>query len=133
VSNVQFVKSVYDDFGKGDIPAVLAAMAPDIEWREAEGNPYQPSGNPWIGADAIMQNLFMKLGADWDRFTVTPRAFHDAGDTVVVEVRYGGSNKKTGKALDAQACHVLKVKDGKLAGFQQYVDTAQWQDVAGAR
>jgi ketosteroid isomerase-like protein len=28
---------------------------------------------------------------------------------------------------------VWKVRDGKLASFQQFVDTAQLQDVAGAR
>jgi len=28
---------------------------------------------------------------------------------------------------------VLKMRDGKLASFQQYVDTGQLQDVMGAR
>jgi hypothetical protein len=35
----------------------------------------------------------------------------------------------TGKKLDAQACHVWKIRDGKVASFQQYVDTAQLQGV----
>jgi uncharacterized protein len=62
-----------------------------------------------------------------------PKVFHDAGDTVVVELRYSGTGKATGKSLDAQVCHILKFRDGKLTSFQQFVDTAQLQDVLGAR
>ena len=94
---------------------------------------YDPDGNPWIGPDAIVQNLFVKLAGDWDAFTVHPKEFHDAGDTVVAEGRYTGTHKATGKSLDAQFCHVLRFKDGKVTSFQQFVDTAQLQDVSGAR
>ena len=75
----------------------------------------------------------MKIGADWDGFTVHPKSFHETGDTLVVEGRYTGTFKPTGKSLDAQVCHVLKFRVGKLASFQQFVDTAQIQDVMGAR
>jgi len=133
VGNVEFVRGLYAAFGQGDVPAVLGAMDPRIEWREAEGNPYQPSGNAWTGPDAIMQNLFLKLGTEWDGFTVHPKEVHDAGDTVVVEGRYTGTHKATAKSLDAQFCHVFKIRDNKITSFQQFVDTAQLQDVMGAR
>jgi len=112
---------------------VLGTFDAGIEWREAEGNPYQPSGSPWIGGDAITQNLFIKLGSEWDGFTTHPKSFHDAGDTVVVELRYTGTYKATGKSLDAQVCHILKFRNGKLTSLQQFLDTAQLQDVMGAR
>ena len=131
MNNVQLARDVYEAFGRGDIPAVLGMMDPDIEWSEAEGNPYKPDGKPWLGPDAILNNLFIKLGTEWDGFTVTPREFHDAGSVVVVDARYTGVYKETGKSLDAQVCHVLKWRDGKLASFQQYVDTAQLQEVVG--
>jgi ketosteroid isomerase-like protein len=132
MSNAQIVKDAYEAFGRGDIGAVLAAFDPQIEWREAESNPYQPDGSPWIGGAAITENLFVKLGSEWDGFTVTPVAFHDAGDTVVVETRYTGTYKATSKHVHAQACHVWKLRDDKATSFQQYVDTAQLQDVMGA-
>jgi ketosteroid isomerase-like protein len=133
MGNVQILKGAYEAFGHGDIPSVLATFDPNIEWREAEGNPYKPDGKPWIGGDAIAQNLFMRLGSEWDGFTVTPKEFHDAGDTVVVECRYTGVHNATGKRIDAQACHVWKLSDGKAKSFQQYVDTAQMQDAMGTR
>jgi uncharacterized protein len=133
MSNVQLIRDAYEAFGRGDIATVLGMMDPGIEWREAEGNPYQPSGEAWKGPDAIVQNLFVRIGADFEgSFLIQPKEFHDVGDTVIVEGRYIGTNKGTGKNLDAQMCHVFKIRDGKITSFQQFVDTAQLQDVMGA-
>lgn len=132
MDNVKLMKSVYEAFGRGDIPTVLGAMSSDIRWHQAEGNPYMPSGAAWVGPDAILNNLFMKLGGEWDGFTVTPTTFHGAGDSVVVEGRYTGTYKPTGKAIDAQFCHVWDVAGAKVSRFQQYVDTAQIRNAMGA-
>jgi ketosteroid isomerase-like protein len=58
-----------------------------------------------------------------------PGGFYDAGDVVVVKARYPGTHKQAGKKLDAQVCRVWKIRQGKVT----YVDTAQLQDVEGAR
>ena len=113
MGNVQVIRDAYESFGRGDLPTLLGLMDPDIEWSEAEGNPYQPSGEPWRGPDAIVQNLYAEIAADFDgTFVVHPKEFYDAGDTVVVEGRYTGTFKATSKNLDAQVCHVFKVRDG---------------------
>ena len=54
---------------------------------------------------------------------------HELGETVVVEGRYRAVYKPTGKALDAQACHVWQLRNGTVTSFHQYVDTAQLQEV----
>jgi ketosteroid isomerase-like protein len=51
---------------------------------------------------------------------------------VIVEARYSGTYKATGKSMDTQVCHVWDIKDGKLTRFQQYVDTAKLHDVMRA-
>lgn len=131
--NVRLVKNIYDAFGRGDIPSVLGAFSPDIKWHEAESNPYMPSGEPWVGPDAVLNSLFIRLGAEWDGFSVHPRSFHGASDSVIVEGRYTGRYKATGRSMDVQLCHVWDVKDGKVTRFQQYVDTAKLREVMGAR
>jgi uncharacterized protein len=125
MDNVGLAKHIYASFGRGDIPAVLAAFQPNIEWREAEGNPYQPDGAAWIGPQSVVDKLFKSLGSDWEGFTVTVKTLHDAGEYVVMEGRYTGTYKPSGRKLDAQVCHVLRFSEGKLASFQQYTDTAQ--------
>jgi uncharacterized protein len=133
MGNVETVRGLYEAFGNGDIPTVLASMDPKIEWRESEGNPYSMEGNAWIGPDQVLEQLFMKLGTEWDGFTVHPKEFYDAGDTVIVEGRYTGTFKATGKSMDAQLCHILKLRDGKITSFQQFMDTAQWQAAMGVK
>ena len=131
MGNTKTIQGIYDAFAQGDIPTVLGGMDPKIEWREAEGNPYETQGSPFVGPDQILEKLFMKLGTEWDAFTVHPKEFYEAGDTVVVEGRYTGTFKETGKSMDAQFCHIFKLRDSKLTSFQQFVDTAQWQSVMG--
>jgi ketosteroid isomerase-like protein len=131
-SNVQVVKDVYAAFGRRDIPNVVARFDPDIEWRLAEGHPYAPEGTPWHGPEAITRHFFMRAGEEWEGFTVAPREFHEARDTVVLECRYTGVYKPTGKPLDAQVCHVWKLRNGKITSFQQYIDTAHLQRVMRA-
>ena len=133
MSNIRFAKDLYAAFARGDIPAVLAGFDPEVEWRQAEGNPYQPDGAAWVGPQVILEKLFMRLGSEWDGFAVNVRTLHDAGEHVVMEGRYTGTYKATGKSIDAQMCHVLRFRDGKLVRFQQYVDTGQLQAALAAQ
>ena len=91
-----------------------------------------PSGEAFVGPDAVLNNVVMKLGGDFDAFVVHPKTFHDAGKVVVVECRYSGISKKTGLSLDARVCHLWTLKDGKVAKFQQHINTAHLQEVLGA-
>ena len=125
MNDVHRVRQWYEALRENDLDAVLGALAPELEWREAEGHPYQPSGEPWFGPEAVKENLFAHLIAQWADFTVAPHSFYDAGGTIVVEGRYTGTFRASGRQLDAQFCHIWQVKDGKLVRFQQYTDTAQ--------
>jgi hypothetical protein len=129
--NVELIRAVYSDFEAGNIPGVLAAMAPDMVWNEAENFPYA-DGNPYRGADAILSGVFARLGSEWDGFAAVPEEFLDAGDTVVVLGRYRGTHKASGRPMDAQMAHIWRVRDGKVAAFQQYTDTLQAARVTGA-
>lgn len=119
--NTEIIRNLYIAFGRGDIPAVLGAMAPEVSWTEAEGFPY---GGVYTGPDAVLQNVFMKVGAEWDGFTVVPREFVAQGDVVVALGEYSGTYKATGKRFTAPFAHVWKLRDGKITTFHQHTDTA---------
>ena len=120
--NVEIVKGIYQAFAAGDVPAVVAAMSPDIEWNEAENFHYS-DGNPYRGPEAILGGVFARLGADWEGFSVEPEQFLDAGDTVVMTGRYTGSHNATGKSMNPQVAHFWTLAGGKVVRFQQLVDT----------
>jgi ketosteroid isomerase-like protein len=70
----------------------------------------------------------MRLGGEWDGFNVAPQEVHDAGDTVIAEGHYSGKYKKNGRSVRSQFAHFFSFRDGKIVKFQQYTDTAQFQD-----
>ncbi len=127
--NVEFVNGIYDAFARGDVPAVLGAFADDIEWFEAEGMPY---GGLHRGPDAVAQRVFGPITEDVEGFAVTPEELIGSGATVAAVVRYTGTGKATGKALDVPVVHVWDIRDGKLARFRQFIDTVKYAEVVPA-
>ena len=129
--NGDIVKALYDAFAKGDVPAVLGAFDPQIQWRAAENFLYA-DGNPYVGPMAVAEGVFQRIVSDVENFAVLPEHFVEAGDTVVVEGRYRGKMKATGTPVDAQFAHVWQLRDGKVVRFQQYTDTKQWAEAAAS-
>jgi len=129
-TNAERMQQLYKAFDTGDIETVLSGMHPDIVWNEAENFIYA-DGNPYIGPEKILNGVFMRLGTEWDNFTLTNREFYAAeGGSVLVTGRYEGRYKGSGKDLNAQFAHFWKLKDGKVVSFQQYTDTKQAAEVA---
>jgi ketosteroid isomerase-like protein len=123
--NLNIIKGAYNAFASGDFPALLGAMDSKIEWYEAENFPYA-DGNPYIGADAIVQGVFARIGADWEYWTITDQVYHVTLEAmVIVTARYNAKHKITRKAIRAQVTHMWTLKAGKITRFQQYADTLQ--------
>jgi ketosteroid isomerase-like protein len=120
MSNLNRIKAVYDAFAKGDIMSVLEVFSAAIDWTEAEGFPY---GGTYHGPKAVLEGVFMRLGAEWEGFAAVPHEFIDGGDTIVALGKYSGTYKATGKSFQAEFAHVWKLSEGKAVRFVQYVDT----------
>jgi ketosteroid isomerase-like protein len=120
-SNTELVRSLYDAFARGDVPTVLGAFAPDLNWTEAEGFPH---GGTYTGPQAVLENVFKPLGSEWAPFAIAPERFIAEGDIVVSLGQYSGTYKASGKQFTAPYAHVWTVRDGKIARFQQFTDTA---------
>lgn len=120
-SNLQVVQGLYRAFAAGDVPSVLGALSPSVHWTEAAGGPY---GGVSIGPDAVLANVFMRIGAEWDGFTAAAEEFVADGSTVIALGEYRGTYKATGKSFQAPFAHVWKFDGGKAASFHQYTDTA---------
>ncbi|MDX1584284.1 MAG: nuclear transport factor 2 family protein [Thermoanaerobaculia bacterium] len=118
--NLELVKSGYEAFGLGDVEAVVALMHPEIEWTEAEGFPYEGT---FVGPDAVVENVFARLGGEWHGWAADPHHFVADGDRVVAVGTYSGTHKETGKDFEAEFAHVFHIEDGKIVSFRQFVDS----------
>lgn len=123
--SLQTIQAGYAAFANNDPSVLFGAMASDIHWNEAQGNPLADR-NPYVGAQAIGEGVFGRLLAAIDNFAAVPDRFIDGGDEVVVLGRYLGTMKHSGAALDAMFCHVYRFAGGRIVSFQQFTDTEQW-------
>lgn len=120
-SNLEIVQAAYEAFGRGDVPAVLEILDPEIEWTEAEGFPY---GGTYHGPEEVLEGVFARLGSEWEGFRAVPESYVDGGSTVVALGEYSGTYRETGRAFRAPFAHVWTLEDGKAVEFRQFTDTA---------
>jgi hypothetical protein len=125
--SVEVIRGIYEAFDRGDMPQVLGQMEQGIEWSEAENFIYADR-NPYVGPQAILEGVFMRLGTEWENFRVTPEEWLDAGHRVVVLGTYSGAHRATGKTVRAQFAHIWGVREGRVVRFQQYTDTKQFAE-----
>ena len=122
--SADLVRRSYEAFARGDLDAVVADMADDIVWEQAQGLPH---GGTYHGLEAVRRNVFEPLDAEWwDEFAAEPEELLDAGDDVVVLGRYRGVARGSGRVLDVPFAHVWTLRDGKAVRFRQFLDTAGW-------
>jgi len=122
-ANLELVKSTYV-LGPA---ALIAALAPDVEWTEAAGFPY---GGTYRGVDEIVQNVFSRLGSEWEGFKADVEDFHDAGDTIISTGFYRGTYRETDRPMEASFAHVFTLKDGRIVRFVQFVDSRKvWEAI----
>lgn len=122
-NNLVIIDKLYKDFAAGDMPAVLSTMSKYISWNEAEGNALAV-GNPYIGPEAVKNGVFMSLASQYDYFKLDDITLHEMNNNeVFATMRYMAKVKKTGKVINLQAAHRWTLNNGKISGFQQYVDT----------
>lgn len=120
MTNLQTIQALYAGFATGDMPAILANMAPDIAWTEAEGYPY---AGTFHGPQAIVNGVFIKLATEWDGYQAVPERYVSEGDDVIALGHYSGTYKATGKSFRAPFVHAWTLQGGKIVRFVQYVDT----------
>ena len=116
----EIVKAHYDANARRDMDGMLADIAEDCRWTEMDGC---PCAGTYVGPQAIVENVFAALGADWDGYTFTLERLLDAGNDVVAIGNYTARYKATGKAMNVRVVHVWGVADDKIRRFEQFTDT----------
>jgi uncharacterized protein len=129
--NLTLVQQAYDGFSKGDVGPLLAILADDVEWYEAEHVTYWPGG-AFRGPQAVLEGVLARIPQDFENFQINLGRLVTNGDTVLAEARYRATSvKATGKPLDAQVAHVWDFENGKVVHWQQYTDTWQFAQLTG--
>ena len=116
----QIVAAHYAASDRHDLDGMLAQVSPEVQWTEMAGF---PCAGTHTGPTAVVEQVFKRLGQEWEGFSFTLGALYDAGSTVVATGEYAGTYRKTGKGMRARVAHVWQVSDGKVIAFEQFTDT----------
>jgi len=123
-ADVQTLQNAYEAFNRGDMPAVLGVMDPDIEWNEPGGG-RAPSGT-FHGAQSVGNDVFSAVPENFEEFTAEPERFFEAFADHVIVVGQFRAKPKGGGDMTAAFAHVWQMRNGKPARFHNYVDAAAW-------
>ncbi|KAB2440554.1 nuclear transport factor 2 family protein [Bacillus luti] len=121
-SNLEIIRSTYEGSASSNAKYLAEALSEKVEWTEAEGFPY---GGTYLGVEAIMENVFSRLGSEWDDYKASVKMYHevDGKDVIIAEGVYSGIYKETGKSFEADFVHVWNLENRKIVKFKQYVDS----------
>lgn len=119
------VRRQYLASAAGDLEALRATLAPDVEWTEMAGFPL---AGTYRTPEGVTSHVMAKLAQDWDGWTAHDDSYVVDGENVVVLARYTAVNKATGKRLAVRVAHHFVVRGGRIVRFEQFVDTALVRD-----
>jgi ketosteroid isomerase-like protein len=127
LSPADVVRRQYLASAAGDLEALRATLAPDVEWIEMAG--FLLAGT-YRTPEGVTANVMEKLAADWEGWTAHGDSYIVDGENVVVLARYTARNRATGKPLAVRVAHHFVVRGGLIVRFEQFVDTALVRDAA---
>lgn len=120
--NKRLIKQAYQLFKNKDIKGLLALNADDVEWTGIESE-YIPFSGTYRGKSQVEQ-FFTKMDAAQEIVQFEPQVFIAEDDKVVVTGHSISLVKSTGQQYEDSWVHVFTIRDGKVARFQRYNNTA---------
>ena len=121
--NVRTIQAAYASFQRGDVQAVLNVLTDDVEWVTPGPTGILPLAGHRRGRDEVAQ-FFSVLNGSEEVEQFEPQEYVAQGNKVVAFVKYRSRIKSTGHTVDADLVHVFTVREGKIAEFREYYDTA---------
>ncbi len=119
-SNLDIIRATYEGPASENGRHLLAALAPDVVWVEADGFPY---GGTYVGPQAVIANVFQRLATEWIDYRAEVASYVVEGDHVVALGTYSGTYKLSRRSMRAAFAHHWTLREGKIVRFVQYVDS----------
>ena len=123
-NNVKLIQSIYEAFGRGDVPFIASNVRPEARW---DFN-VVASDVPWhvpVTGPAEVPKFLAAFVETVKLEAFEPKQLIASGDEVVAHIRLAYEIKRTGRRVDEEQLHWWTVRDGKIARLRHFEDTAQ--------
>lgn len=125
MTQTQTIQSIYQAFGRGDVPAILAQLRADVEWEHDALDHGIPWHKPGRGT-AHVRSFFTVVAEQLtiSKFDVSP--LFETGNRVIAVIDLEGTVRATGKRIRDLELHLWTFDgEGKVAKYRHVVDTHQ--------
>jgi ketosteroid isomerase-like protein len=121
-SNVELVQNAYAAFGAGDVEKLLGLMTSDIVW-EFPASKVIPWAGTYTGPGEVAK-FFAALMEHSEPEIFEPVHFVASDAHVIAMGHERFRVRSTGVPWACEWAHAFTVRDGKIASFREYTDTA---------
>jgi ketosteroid isomerase-like protein len=119
----QLIRTVYAARVAGDIDAIMSMMAPDVHFALAGDPTASPVAGRLVGIDKLRPQLAGLIkDFKFNRYDITTLVVE--GSTAAVRGKANITSALTGATVDMELADFIEVKDGRIASFVQFCDTA---------
>jgi len=119
---IDTVQRIYEAFGRGDVDAILAEVADEVDWAPEAAS----TSAPWYGHYASkgdVPRFFKEIGTSIEVTEFTPLSMTSNDTDVMVTIRFGFTVPATGKSGVMNLHHWWRFADGKVVFYRGTEDT----------
>jgi ketosteroid isomerase-like protein len=121
--NVEAVRRSIKAYRRGDYAGASAYLAPDVVWSVGQE---RPAHGP-----AAVREMWKRWDGEWDELETIIEEVVDAGDKVLVAVRYGGRGRVSGVEVNDRQFEVHTFRDGRCVHKVDFRERAEALEAAG--
>ena len=121
--NGTIIRKAYEDFAKGDIASVFAALDAAITWHVPG---HSPLSGDFTGHDQVGGFFRRTMELSQGAFSIDVRNVLTDGDLVVVLVTVNA--QRHGVSASFPEVHVWRLRNGKAIEFREYQGDEQRED-----
>lgn len=127
-NNLKTIHSIYEAFGKGDIPAIIDCLAEDVQWEKWDDNSAQQAGVPWLQARHGKEGAltFFKIVGELNIKDFRVLSIMSNENQVAVEFIIEADVPATRGHYRDEEMHLWTFdEEGKVIRLRHYADTAK--------
>lgn len=121
---IEAAQRVYEAVGRGDVEAILAEVADEVDWAAEAASTTVPWYGSHLGKSGVSR-FFQEIGSSIEITEFTPLSFTSNETDVIVALRWAYTVKATGRGAAMHMQHWWRFADGKIVFFRGSEDTEQ--------
>ena len=121
--NVERVRNSLDAYRRGDYDAASACLAPNVVWEVGQELPAH-------GPEAV-RDLWKRWDNEWEELETVADEILDAGDKVVLAMRYRGRGRGSGIEVSDRLFEVHTFRDGQCVSKVDFANRSEALEAAG--